>query len=146
MKFPFCVSLAVIGGLVYQVSMKQFGGTANVFSLLAGAYFAAGLLAIALCFLLPALGVVGAGISTPAQPTWASIPVAIGILLIELGYALALGPYQIPLSQFTPTVLVTVSVAVSLVGILLLSEPISAPRFLGLAMCIGGILLTNFSR
>lgn len=138
--FYASIGIAILGLTVYQVAMKTAPQGVNPFSLLVVSYVIA---AIACAALSPAWARIE---QTAVVPVFSgrllagAAFIAASVILIEVGYLLvyrsgwsmAVAP---PVAQA-----VTLSLVAS-IGFFAMGERVTATRLIGLALCVGGVVL-----
>jgi multidrug transporter EmrE-like cation transporter len=143
-------SIAVAGGVLYQVVMKKVGPSTNAFALLVGAYLVAAAVSGVAYFVVPSLFGAGPGISrgpgSVMPPLKLIVGVAGAIFLIELGNALALGTGNVDISLFVPVEWGAIVLIASVIGMAMFRETISPLKAVGIGLVVGGILLIKFAK
>lgn len=129
--------LTVAGGVVYHVSAKSLPKDLSPALVLIAAY-AAALAACVVAYVVIPAGNNGAPLSRVLHP--AIVAIGLGAAMIEFGYVLT---YRAGWPVSMASVLINSLVAVVLVaaGITVFNEGVSAPRFVGIALCLAGAWL-----
>ena len=129
------MALAVLGVVMYHSAHKVQPATVSLFWLLTVAYLVAGVLSLALCFLLPEMR--PTAIVFPKE----SILLGVAILVIEVGYLLVYRTgWNVGIAGAMSN---TAAVLVLLpLGIIVFGEKLTMIQLLGLVLCSGGLFLT----
>ncbi|KKP36731.1 MAG: hypothetical protein UR28_C0039G0042 [Candidatus Peregrinibacteria bacterium GW2011_GWF2_33_10] len=136
----FSVGLTVISNLLYHIFQKSISQTANPIISLIASYVTALIISLILLPFFP--GKTGI-IEQFKELNWASYTLALGIIGVEIGYLLTYrAGGNLNLTAITITSLVTILLIPA--GLLLFKENISALNIIGIVLCIGGIVLTQW--
>lgn len=124
------LGLATAGQIVYHLGQRAVPRDAHPMLVLAVAYFAAGLLCIALAW---PLGAAAGGVRLRPALCWPTWLIALSIVAIELGYLTA---YRSGWTIGTAFAVASTSTVVSLalLGKILFSNPLSPRQLIGLAL------------
>jgi drug/metabolite transporter (DMT)-like permease len=143
MNYFFPPILIISGLVLYQISQKSVDKDANPFIVVAVAYFIGILACVAGYFLLPRQDAeLLPMIKTIA---WSALGIGIGAAAIEFGFLLA---YRagwdvsiLPLSANVFSALILI-----LIGVFAYRESLSVEKFIGVLMCIGGLILITVKK
>jgi drug/metabolite transporter (DMT)-like permease len=128
--------LAVLGGLLYHLAQKAVPEDTNPFTVLFHAYFAAGLLCLAVIACTTPKELRG----TLARPSSVSLLLGIAVLVIEAGFLLVYrSGWPVGWAALVQSLLITVILLP--VGYFWFKEDVSVVRLVGVAMCLGGMAL-----
>ncbi len=132
--------LAIIGGVSYQVLVKQVPASLNPLVSNLGAY--AGV--VALCIvLMPFFPLEGGLMHHVRQLSWIHIGLAFSVLFIELGFLLM---YRAGWNLSTGNLMtgVVMNILLIAIGLLVFHERLTLVNYVGIAMCIVGSVLMNY--
>lgn len=133
------VLLIVCGNVVYQLSQKSMPKTANPLLTMLLAYA----VSITICAVAAAILPAGPGlVQSIRTANWAVVALGAGIAMVEIGYLTA---YRLGWKISVLPVMSSVVVALLLIpiGLLLFHEHITPRSLLGIALCIGGLILLH---
>jgi drug/metabolite transporter (DMT)-like permease len=134
------LGLAILGQVAYQIGQRSVPADASPLTVLAVAYFAAGVLCIALAW---PFGVFTSGINLRSALAWPTWLIAIAIIAIEAGYLVAYRSGWTLGTAFVTASTVTMF-ALTLLGWVWLGNTPSARQLAGLACsCLGVWLLSG---
>ncbi|MGE5233594.1 MAG: hypothetical protein ACM3OB_05745 [Acidobacteriota bacterium] len=133
------VLLIVCGNVVYQLSQKSMPKTANPLLTMLLAYA----VSMTICAVAAAILPAGPGlVQSIRTANWAVVALGAGIAMVEIGYLTA---YRLGWKISVLPVMSSVVVALLLIpiGLLLFHEHITPRSLLGIALCIGGLILLH---
>ncbi len=137
LSLPF---LLIVGGnVLYQLSQKSMPKTANPLLTMVLAYA----VSLAICAVAAALLPSGPGlVESIRTASWAVVTLGVGIAMVELGYLTA---YRLGWKISVLPVMSSVAVALLLIpiGLFLFHEHVTLRSVLGVALCIGGLILLH---
>lgn len=138
MSYFFPILLTILGGLSYHVSSKNIPDI-NPLLVLSGAYIFQSIVCLAL---LPFFKTLGPISFIPTSWNFWVIGLAVGSILLELGFILA---YKVgwDLSNADITSVAIVAILFIIVGALFFNEPFTVKRICGVAVCIVGLILVQ---
>jgi len=138
-SISFPLLLIVGGNVLYQVSQKSMPKTANPLLTMLLAYA----VSMTICAVAAAILPAGPGlVESIRTANWAVVALGAGIAMVEIGYLTA---YRLGWKISVLPVLSSVVVALLLipVGLLLFHEHVTLRSLLGIALCIGGLVLLH---
>jgi len=132
------IALCIVSYTVYHSSQKLLSQGINPFIATAMAYTLSAIIAWMLYFLIP----LNSG-KTVLQ--WPIIGMAVAVVGLDVGFILA---YRMGWNVSTAPVVANVAVALILIplGLLLFKEKLSATQFLGILICLIGLLLVTYKK
>src|SRR5579871_4971971 len=133
------LGLAVVGQVVYQIGQRAVPPDASPLAVLTAAYFAAGLLCLALAW---PLGAFGSGVHLRSAFAWPTWIIAISIVAIEVGYLTAYRSGWTLGNAFATCSTATL-ISLALVDWLSLGGTISARQLAGLLCACAGVWLLS---
>ena len=128
--------LLISSVLIYQISQKLIPKDINSWHVLFFVY----VLSAGLCLLMGLLGQKASFLQSLKASNFSVITLALSVVGIELGFLLALRAGW-PLSRTGITANVTVALLVIPVGILFFKERLGLVNFIGIALCVLGLIL-----
>jgi drug/metabolite transporter (DMT)-like permease len=137
--YVFSIVMIVGSNIVYNISQKSTPEKANPFSALLITYLTAAILTgIALLFYRSDEGY----LRSFRELNWTSVVLGVSIVGLELGYLLA---YRAGWNISVGSLVANIALAVALipVGIFFYKEGFEVSKLLGVALCIGGLILLN---
>jgi drug/metabolite transporter (DMT)-like permease len=138
--FYASIGIAILGLTVYQLAMKTAPQGVNPFSLLVVAYVIAALVCAAVA---PVWARVDGSAVLPVvtgRMLAGAAFIAASVILIEIGYLLVYrSGWSMAVAPATAQA-VTLSL-VATIGFIAMGERVTATRLLGLALCVGGVVL-----
>lgn len=138
--YLFSILLAIIGTLLYHVFQKITPTDVHPMITLTVTYATSTLLSIFLIPIFPLSTSLGEMIK---KVNWVSIALGIAIVGVEVAYLLAYrAGWQISLAAIVSNV--AVAVLLIPVGMLLFREKISTVNYVGIVLCILGLVMTNW--
>ncbi len=137
--FYSSILVAVCSTILYHITIKFTPADANPALSLIVTYSTAIILCVILLFFIPLKSNLAEGLK---QLNWASIGLAFALVGLEMGFILV---YRAGWNISIAAIVVNVAVTVLLVplGILLFSEKLSMMNYVGLLMCIAGLVMVN---
>jgi len=137
--FHSSILVAIFSTMLYHVTIKFTPADANPALSLIVTYLVAALLCVVLLLFVPLKSSLANGLG---QLNWASIGLAFAIVGLEVGFILV---YRAGWNISIAAIVVNVAVTVLLVpvGILLFSEKLSAMNYVGIVVCIAGLVMAN---
>lgn len=131
-------TVAIIGFMLYHVCQKELPEGANAAAVYVVAYVVGAAIALGLLWTLfrPA----GDTIATFRSLGWPAYVLAVAVILVDVGL---LYMYRAgwPISQAPVFVSVASSIVLVVVGVLRYGERVTAANFVGLALCLIGLVL-----
>ena len=138
-SISFPLLLIVGGNVLYQVSQKSMPKTANPLLTMLLAYA----VSMTICAVAAAILPAGPGlVESIRTANWAVVALGAGIAMVEIGYLTA---YRLGWKISVLPVMSSVVVALLLIpiGLLLFHEHVTLRSLLGIALCIGGLVLLH---
>jgi drug/metabolite transporter (DMT)-like permease len=133
------LGLAILGQIVYQIGQRSVPPGASPLVVLAVAYFAAGVLCVALAW---PFGAFSSGVDWRGALAWPTWLIALSIVAIEIGYLTAYRSGWTLGTGFATASTVTVF-ALALIGWSSLGNTLSARQLAGLACSCAGVWLLS---
>jgi len=137
--FYFSIALTVAANIVYHVAQKSIPKGVNpVVSVLVTYLVAIGVTLL----LLPVLAGPGEVKTSLRQLNWATYAIGIAIVAIEVGFLLV---YRSGWDLSVASVTASAAIAVLLlpIGVFVFRERVSATNFLGILLCLAGLVLVS---
>ena len=137
--FYFSMALTILSGALYHVFQKLTPGNVHPMLALVITYVTAIVICLVLLPLYPSkTGIV----ESLRQLNWASFALALAIVGLEIGFLLAYrAGWNISLGAIVSNVAVTIVLVP--IGLLLFKERISLVNFIGIVICIAGLVMIN---
>ena len=133
------LAVAITGQVLYHITQKSVSAGAHPVVSLIAFYVVAAALSLPLLWLLPLEAPL---LEEVGRLNWAVYGVAASIVLIEVGFLLAYRAGGNLSNSFVLTAS-AVTVALFLVGLLVLRERTSATQVAGIALCLAGVWLVS---
>jgi drug/metabolite transporter (DMT)-like permease len=133
------LGLAIVGQVIYQIAQRAVPPDASPLAVLALAYFAAGLICVALAW---PFGAFAPGIHLRSAFAWPTWLIALAIVAIEVGYLTAYRSGWTLGTAFATSSTVTL-VALALIGWLARGDTLSGRQLAGLACSCAGVWLLS---
>lgn len=137
--FYFSMALTILSGALYHVFQKLTPGNVHPLLAMVVTYVTAMITCLVLLtFYPPKTGLV----ESLRQLNWASFTLALAIVGLEIGFLLA---YRAGWNISLGAIVSNVAVAIVLVpvGLLFFKEKISLVNFIGVVVCIAGLVMIN---
>lgn len=137
--FYLSMALTILSGALYHVFQKLTPGNAHPLLAMVVTYVTAIIICLVLLpFYPPKTGLV----ESLRQLNWASFALALAIVGLEIGFLLA---YRAGWNISLGAIVSNVAVAIVLVpvGLLFFKEKISLVNFIGVVVCIAGLVMIN---
>lgn len=143
MNYFFPPILIVFGLILYQVSQKSVDKDANPFVVIGIAYLIGILACVAGFFLVPKQDL--ALIPMVKTIGWSALGIGLGAAAIEIGFLIA---YRAgwSVSLLPLSVNVVSLVLLILIGLVVYRENLSIEKFIGVLLCIGGLVLITIRK
>ena len=137
--FYSSILVAIFSSMLYHITIKFTPADANPALSLIVTYLVAALLCVIFLLFSPLKSGIANGLK---QLNWASIGLAFALVGLEVGFILV---YRAGWNISMAAIVVNVAVTVLLVpvGILMLSEKLSTMNYVGIGVCIAGLVLVN---
>ena len=133
------VICVVFANTLYHVCSKQIPSAANPFAMLVVTYAVAAVVAF-FAFWMTAHG--DSFVGQMKSVTWAPLGLGLCVVGLEIGFILMYrSGWNISLASLVTSV--TVSIVLLLVGLLLYKEHIDVNKFIGVALCVAGLIFIN---
>ena len=134
MKSLLPLLVVVLGGAIYQTTLRKFSSQYSPFLQLSCVY------AAACIFCIVSYAFSGSTTNPISKIHWSFLLLAIGVCLVEFGYILAYSSGS-ALSSFPVQCLTAGTVILILMGTICFSEHFSWRQFFGITLCIAGVFL-----
>lgn len=131
--------LLIVGANVcYNLSTKLTPSAVSPFASLSVTYLVAALLSVVLYFVFG-----GREFLTDLKAVnWTAFVLSFSVVSLEAGFMfLYRAGWDISIGQFTASALLTVCLVI--IGIAFFKETVTVKQFLGIALCLGGLVLIN---
>jgi drug/metabolite transporter (DMT)-like permease len=140
--YLFSIVLAILGTVLYHLFQKTTPTDVHPMLALVLTYATSTILSIALIPLFP---LSTSFVGMIKKLNWVSIGLGIAIVGVEVGYLLAYrAGWQISLGAIVSNV--AVAVLLVPIGILLFREKLTAVNYVGILLCVVGLVMTNWRR
>ncbi len=137
--FYSSILIAICSTMLYHITIKFTPADANPALSLIVTYLTAIVLCVILLFFMPLKSSITEGLK---QLNWASVGLAFALVGLEVGFILVYrAGWNISMAAIVVNAVVTVLLVP--VGIMLFSEKLSAMNYVGILVCIAGLVMVN---
>jgi len=138
--YLFAILLAILGTVLYHLFQKITPADVHPMVTFVVTYATSTILSI---MLIPLFPISTSLVVTIKKVNWVSIALGIAIVGVEVGYLLAYrAGWRISLGAIVSNVVVAVLLVP--IGILLFREKLSTVNYVGIVLCVAGLVMTNW--